>query len=98
MNRADERPPDRPLDRIPKPLQVLDTIAAFGIAHIERLADGIRYRHAMQTIPPGELDYHQNEHCLCGPVIERLPCAVEGAHWVVRHYEVLDYEDAEHKD
>lgn len=95
--RADQRPPDKPLDRLPKPLQVIDSLAAAALAHAERITAGIRYRHAMQLIPPGELDYHQDEHCLCGPMVEPFPLKINGARWLVRHYQVLDHEDAEHE-
>jgi hypothetical protein len=76
----------------------MDSIAAFGIAHIERLADGTRYRHAMQLIPPEELAYHQDEHCLCGPMVEQLPLKANGARWLVRHYRLLDHEEAQPED
>ncbi|GAB3656539.1 hypothetical protein [Glycomyces tarimensis] len=87
--RADQRPPTCPSDRLPRPLRILDDIAAIALSHIARTIDGIRYRHAVQLIPPDELDYHQDEHCLCGPLVEPLPGPVGQARWLVRHYLLL---------
>lgn len=95
QTRADQRPPDAPADRLPKPLRILDSLAAAALHHAEHLANGIRYRHAMQLIPPDELDYHQDEHCLCGPMVEAFPLKINGARWLVRHYPVMDDEDEE---
>lgn len=91
--RADQRPPDAPRDRLPKPLRALDSLAAFALHHLERTVDGVKYRHAEQAIPADELDYHQDEHCLCGPTIEPLPLNVNGTRWLVTHYRVMPDEE-----
>ncbi|MEU5156762.1 hypothetical protein [Glycomyces sp. NPDC021274] len=94
----DQRPPDAPRNRLPEPLRILDALAAIALHHADRALDGIRYRHAEQSIPTDELDYHQEEHCLCGPTIEALPMAVGGARWLVTHWRALQDADLEHED
>jgi hypothetical protein len=98
MNGQDQRPPDAPRDRLPEPLQKLDALAALVLHHAEKALDGIRYRNAIQDIPADELDYHQDENCLCGPTVEALPEPVNGARWIVSHWRALTDADLEHED
>ena len=94
----DKRPPDASRHRLPQPFRILDSLAAIALHEVDRALNGIRHRHSIHDLPGGEADLHQDEHCLCGPVIERLPVPVDGSWWILTHFPILEEADLEHED